>query len=95
MRREAAEAMSNSDTAALALEPTVSTTTTTTMNGASATITPAMFGETTWFAAMQLLPAPLAHAPISTLNWFPDRHFAGFPRVCALSIRPSSTCADG
>ena len=26
---------------------------------------------------------------------FPDRHFAGFPRVCALCIRISGTCADG
>ena len=25
----------------------------------------------------------------------PDRHFAGFPRVCAISIRTSGTCADG
>ena len=29
------------------------------------------------------------------LSRFTDRHFAGFPRVRALSIRTSATCADG
>ena len=33
-----------------------------------------------------------AGTPLSRL---PDRRFAGFPRVCALSIRTSVTCADG
>ena len=37
----------------------------------------------------------LISRPWPPYSRFPDRHFAGFPRECALSIRTSGTCADG